>query len=42
MLVISFISLANVPFGTALGVYSMIVLFNPETVRLFQPPAAGK
>ena len=42
MLVISFISLANVPFGTALGVYSMIVLFNPETVRLFKPPAAGK
>lgn len=38
MLVISFISLANVSFGTALGVYSMIVLFNPETVRLFQPP----
>ena len=42
MLVISFISLANVPFGTALGVYSMIVLFNPETVRLFQAPPAGK
>ena len=42
MLVISFISLANVPFGTALGVYSMIVLFNPETVRLFRPPAPTK
>lgn len=44
MLVISFISLPHVPFGTALGVYSMIVLFNPETVRLFQggtPPAAA-
>jgi hypothetical protein len=40
MLVISFISLVNFPFGTALGVYSMIVLFNPETVRMFQsaPP----
>ena len=45
MLVISFISLPNVPFGTFLGVYTMIVLFNPGTVRLFQgaapaPPAA--
>jgi hypothetical protein len=38
MLVISFISLFNVPFGTALGVYSLIILFNPETVRLFQQP----
>jgi hypothetical protein len=42
MLVISFISLINVPFGTALGVYSMIVLFNPETVRLFQAPPPSK
>ena len=38
MLVISFISLFNVPFGTALGIYSLIILFNPETVRLFQQP----
>jgi hypothetical protein len=36
MLVVSFLSLFHVPFGTALGIYSMIVLFNPETVRLFQ------
>jgi len=36
MLVISFISLPHVPFGTALGVYSMIILFHPETVRLFR------
>jgi hypothetical protein len=43
MLVISFISLPHVPFGTALGVYSMIILFNPETARLFRsamPPAS--
>lgn len=38
MLVISFLSLFNVPFGTALGIYSLIILFNPETVRLFQQP----
>lgn len=47
MLVVSFLSLFHVPFGTALGIYSMIVLFNPETVRLFQKglpaqPAAPK
>jgi len=42
MLVVSFISLPHVPFGTALGVYSMIILFNPETVRLFQAPPPTK
>jgi len=40
MLVVSFLTVFHVPFGTALSVYSMIVLFNGETVRLFQPPAA--
>ena len=44
ILVVSFLSLFHIPFGTALAVYSMIILFNPETVRLFQagapaPPA---
>jgi hypothetical protein len=44
MLVISFISLPNVPFGTFLGVYTMVVLFNRESIRMFQggapaPPA---
>ncbi|MBP7706195.1 MAG: hypothetical protein KA243_03010 [Candidatus Aminicenantes bacterium] len=38
-LVVSFLSLPHVPFGTALGIYSMIVLFNPETARLFQEKA---
>ena len=46
-LVLSFLSLAHVPFGTALGIYSMIILFNPETVRLFRgaapaPPGTPK
>ncbi len=36
MLVVSFISLPHVPFGTFLGVYTMVVLFNRETVALFQ------
>lgn len=35
MLVVSFISLPHVPFGTFLGVYTMVVLFNRETVALF-------
>jgi hypothetical protein len=39
MLVISFVSLVHVPFGTALGVYTMIILFNPQTVKLFQGAA---
>jgi len=47
MLVISFVSLPNVPFGTFLGVYTMVILFNREAIRLFQggalqaPPAAN-
>jgi hypothetical protein len=41
ILAISFISLINIPFGTALGIYSIIVLFNQETVKLFQRPAPG-
>jgi len=40
ILVLAFLALVNVPFGTALGVYTLIVLFNPETVGLFQGPAA--
>jgi hypothetical protein len=39
ILVLAFIALVNVPFGTALGIYTMIVLFHPETVKLFQGPA---
>ena len=41
ILIISFLSLFNVPFGTALGIYSLIVLFNPEAIRLFQSPPQG-
>jgi hypothetical protein len=41
VLVVSFLSLINIPFGTALGVYSIVVLFDKETVKVFQtrPPA---
>ena len=46
-LVLSFLNIFHIPFGTALAIYSMIILFNPETVRLFQtgtpaPPAPQK
>jgi hypothetical protein len=42
ILVVSFLSLINIPFGTALGIYSMIILFNPQTVKLFNPQASSK
>jgi len=35
VLVVSFFNLVNFPLGTALGVYSFIILLKEETVRLF-------
>lgn len=35
-IVISIIDLFYPPIGTALGVYGLIILFNPETVALFE------
>lgn len=37
MLVISFFNLIHIPLGTVLGVYSIWVLLNDETIRLFSP-----
>jgi hypothetical protein len=34
-LVLSFLELWNIPFGLALAVYSMVILFKPETIKLF-------
>lgn len=40
-LVVSALDLLSFPFGTALGIYGLWVLVNPETERLFnQRPAA--
>ncbi|MEW6511993.1 MAG: hypothetical protein AB1428_13665 [Bacteroidota bacterium] len=39
MLVVSFFNLAHVPLGTVLGVYTLWVLLNNDTIRLFNPPA---
>ena len=35
-LIVSFISLLNIPFGTALGVYSIIILVKEESVQYFK------
>lgn len=37
MLVVSFFNLIHIPLGTILGVYSIWVLLNDETIRLFNP-----
>jgi hypothetical protein len=41
MLVISFFNLLRVPFGTVLGAYSIWVLLNNETIKLFETPRSG-
>jgi hypothetical protein len=41
-LIVSFLSLLNVPLGTALGIYSIVILMDKKTAALFQnPPAEG-
>lgn len=37
VLVLSFISLLSIPFGTALGGYAIWALMKEETIRLFRP-----
>ena len=39
ILVLSFLSLLNFPLGTALGVYSLVILLNQDAIRLFDTPA---
>lgn len=38
-LILSFLSLINIPLGTALGIYSLIILLKEETVQLFRAAA---
>jgi hypothetical protein len=40
VLVISFVDLINIPFGTIIGVYSIWVLLKDETVKMFAPAQA--
>jgi hypothetical protein len=37
LLIVSFLNLLRIPLGTALGAYTIWVLFNDETIALFQP-----
>jgi hypothetical protein len=37
LLIVSFFSLLSIPLGTILGVYSIWVLLNDETIRLINP-----
>ena len=36
-LIVSFFHLVSFPLGTALGIYSFIILVKPETIKLFNP-----
>lgn len=42
ILILSAISLVNVPIGTAVGIYSLWVLIQPESVALFQRSERGE
>jgi len=41
VLVLGFINLIEIPIGTALGIYTIWVLFKNETVDLFTPSPVG-
>ena len=34
-LIVAFLGLLNIPLGTALGIYSFIILLNNDTIKLF-------
>lgn len=38
-MVLAFLSLINIPMGTALGIYSIVYLMKPEMIELFKPKA---
>ncbi|MEE9169252.1 MAG: hypothetical protein V3U73_05765 [bacterium] len=40
VLILSVIDLLNIPIGTAIGIYSLWVLLNDETVKLFRGQTA--
>ena len=37
ILVLSFLSLLSIPFGTALGIYGIWILLKSETIEIFNP-----
>ena len=38
-LILSFLSLINIPLGTALAIYSFVILTREEAIQLFRTPA---
>jgi hypothetical protein len=40
-IVLSILDLISIPFGTALGIYGLWVLFTTEGARLFEQPGVG-
>ncbi len=43
-MILAFLSLVNIPLGTALGIYSIVYLMKPEMIELFKPrpqPSTG-
>lgn len=40
VMVLAFLSLINIPLGTALGIYSIAYLMKPEMIELFKPKPA--
>jgi hypothetical protein len=41
VMILAFLSLLNIPLGTALGVYSIVYLMKPEMIELFKHPQAA-
>jgi len=41
VMILSFLSLLNIPLGTALGIYSIVYLMKPEMIELFKHPKAA-
>ena len=39
VLVLGFLNLLNIPFGTALGIYTIWALLNDETINMFTAPS---
>jgi len=40
-LAVAFLALLSIPIGTALGIYTLVILLNNETTKLFKPDKAG-
>ncbi len=38
-LIVAFLSVLNFPLGTALAIYSFVILIKEETIQLFKPQA---